>query len=439
MSEALHPRYLAVWLYGRLCGHLCEAGGNVRFVPSEAFRADPQRPTLSLSISVPTEAGRRATAEVFDNPFHPALYNTGHALPPYFAGLLPEGELRKRLELTRHNPGDRDDFGVLASAGEDLPGAVVVLPADLDTLPAAVRAYGVTGGADNLEICVVEGATQGAASVSGMQNKLALSTAEQGRRYTLPSRGRLSDVIAKLPARGDDSQIINESICMRLAAAAGVDVAASTVLPLSTIEVDGLAASLGEHLRYLAVDRFDRTPGARIHAEDACQVLGRMPAAKYAGPDAYVQFVAVLYRLSQSGVEHVRQFFLRQAVNALIGNSDAHLKNFSVIYPNGRLPALSPAYDIVCVAALPGFAAYGQNVAIDRLQREETLATYERIAEQAGVPRRIATAAVKDAVAQARAHWPRLLDELDAPPVLRSVIGERLEGLSLAREVRPRA
>jgi serine/threonine-protein kinase HipA len=223
-------------------------------------------------------AGRKATAEVLDNPFHPAVYSTGHELPPYFAGLLPEGELRKRLEATRSNPDDKDDFGILASAGNDLPGAVVIVPADIGALPEYARTYGVTGGADNLEIAVVEGATQGAASVSGVQNKLALSTVLQDKRYTLPAKGRLSDIIAKLPARNDDSQVFNESISMQLAAAAGVHVAPTRVLPVSTIEVEGLVESLGENLHYLAVDRFDRTPAGRVHAEDGCQMLGRMPA-----------------------------------------------------------------------------------------------------------------------------------------------------------------
>lgn len=436
MSFELHPRFLEVRLYGRLCGYLCEAGGNVRFVPSEAYRGDAERPTLSLSITVPTEAGRKATSEVLDNPFHPAVYSAGHELPPYFAGLLPEGELRQRLEATRSNPDDKDDFGILASAGHDLPGAVVVTPADLDALPQYVRAFGVTGGADNLEIAVVEGATEGAASVSGVQNKLALSTLRKGERYTLPTKGKLSDIIAKLPAANDDSQVFNEYIAMRLAAAAGVNVAPARVLPLSTIDVEGIAASLGPDLHYLAVDRFDRTPAGPVHAEDGCQMLGRMPAKKYASVDAYIQLVATLFRLSPSGTENVRQFFLRQAVNTLIGNSDAHLKNFSVIYRNGILPELSPAYDIVCVAALRGFAGYGQNVAIDRLQRQETLATYEIIAEKAGVPRRIATAAVREAVALAHANWPGLLTELNAPATIRDVIVERLETLPLARSGR---
>ena len=62
----------------------------------------------------------------------------------------------------------------------------------------------------------------------------------------------------------------------------------------------------------------------------------------------------------------MRQFFIRQTVNTLLGNSDAHLKTFSVLYHNGLMPELSPAYGIVCVAALPGFQGFGTNVAIDQ-------------------------------------------------------------------------
>lgn len=439
MSNELHPRYLEVRLYDQLCGYLCEAGGNVRFVPSEEFRGDVNRPTLSMSITIPTAEGAGATAEIFGNASHAAIYNTGYELPPYFSGLLPESELRKRLEATRSNPDDKDDFGILASAGHDLPGAVVVDPADIDLLPQYARTFGVTGGADNLEIAVVEGATEGAASVSGVQNKLALSTAQKGKRYTLPAKGKLSDIIAKLPAKNDDSQVFNEYIAMQLAGSAGVTVAPTQILPLSTIQVDSLASALGDGLHYLAVDRFDRGPTGRIHAEDGCQMLGRMPAKKYADGSAYAKLVAVLYRLSPSSVENARQFFLRQAVNTLLGNCDAHLKNFSVVYRNGRLPELSPAYDIVCVTALPGFASYGQNVAIDRLQRQETLSTYESIAKDAGIPTRIATAAVKDAISCAKSLWPTLLDNLEAPASIKAVIEARLADLPLAQAVKARA
>jgi len=434
VTDDLRPRYLTVSLHGILCGYLCEAGHTTRFVPGEQFRGDPGRPTLSLSLTIP--GNEALTATILSNPFHPALYNTRGELPPYFAGLLPEGELRKRLEATRHHPADRDDFGVLAAAGEDLPGALVVRPADIDALPDYVRTVGVTGGADNLEIAVVEGATEGAASISGVQNKLALSTANNGKRYTMPTHGRLSDLIAKLPARNDDSQIFNEYVSMQLAQAAGVAVAVCKPQPLTTIDVPGLADALGDGMHFLAVDRFDREPGGRVHAEDGCQILTRMPARKYAANDAYVALVRLLDRLSVRGIEDVRQFFMRQAVHTLLGNSDAHLKNFSFLYRNGAMPELSPAYDIVSVAALPGFAAFGQNVAIDVLQRKQTLETYRDFAREARIAERIALAAVKDAVTMAQERWPALLESLPTPPAMKTVVLERLRTLPLAQLAR---
>src|ERR1700754_1175840 len=102
MTDGLHPRYLEVGLYGEIVGYLCELDGNCRFVPSERFKAASGQPTLSLSLSIPGEPA--VAAQIFANAFHPALYNSYGQLPPFFAGLLPEGDLRKRLEATRHNP-----------------------------------------------------------------------------------------------------------------------------------------------------------------------------------------------------------------------------------------------------------------------------------------------------------------------------------------------
>ncbi len=158
-----------------------------------------------------------------------------------------------------------------------------------------------------------------------------------------------------------------------------------------------------------------------------------MPNKKYADRKYYINFLRVLDRLSVRGIEDVRQFFIRQAVNTLLGNSDAHLKNFSVIYHNGIQPELSPAYDIVSVASLPNFSGYAVNVAIDKNQYQETLATYSEIAKAAKISSRIAEAAVKHAVQAAQEYWPQALIDLKAAPVLVKVITDRLATLPLAK------
>jgi serine/threonine-protein kinase HipA len=432
MNEPLAPRYLEVWLHGHHAGWLCEAGRATRFVAAEPYLANMQRPTISLSMTVPKE--EKLTQETLANRFDPAVYRERGELPPFFAGLLPEGALRRRLAATRKHQRDMDDFGVLASAGEDLPGAVKVIPANLDKLTAAARTYGVTGGADNLEIYVPEEAAEGAASLSGVQDKIALSHVRNGKRFCLPVRGTLSDLIAKLPLARDDSQVLNEYTCMQLAAMAGVNVAHCRPLPMHEIgDHPELVDALGPDTRFLAVDRFDRGPSGPVHMEDACQLLTMMPSQKYAGAAQFVKLVQVLNRFSSRGIEDVRQFFIRQAVNTLIGNSDAHLKNFSVLFNDGIMPELSPAYDIVCVTALTGFRGFATNVAIDKLQREETLDTYAAIARRAGISERIARAAVKQTVSLAKERWPKALREMEVGDAVRTQILDRLATLPLAR------
>lgn len=432
MSDQLLPRYLDVFLHGRQIGWLCEAGRVTRFIASDDYMAEARRPTLSMSMTVPGEDD--LTRKTLTSYFDQALYRERGELPPFFAGLLPEGALRRRLAATRKDPRDMDDFGVLAAAGEDLPGAVQVLPANLDKLTATARAFGVTGGADNLEIGVPEQAAEGAASLSGVQDKLALSSARNGQRYCMPVKGTLSDLIAKLPVANDDTQVFNEYACMQLAALAGVNIAQCR--PVAMREITGrpaLVEALGADTHFLAVDRFDRGPGGAVHMEDACQLLRLMPAQKYAGRDYFVSLVQVLNRFSTRGIEDVRQFFIRQTVNTLIGNADAHLKNFSVLYPNGLMLELSPAYDIVCVAALPGFQGFGTNVAIDQYQRRETVDDYVAVARSAGISDRIAKTAVKQTVALARELWPKALADLGAPDAVRTEILRRLETLPLAQ------
>jgi serine/threonine-protein kinase HipA len=432
MSNELLPRYLDVFLQGQHIGWLCEAGRVTRFIASDDYVANARRPTLSISMTVPGED--ELTRKTLTNYFDKAVYRERGELPPFFAGLLPEGALRRRLAATRKDPRDMDDLGVLAAAGEDLPGAVQVRPANLDKLTVTARAFGVTGGSDNLEIGVPEQAAEGAASLSGVQDKMALSSAQNGQRYCMPVKGTLSDLIAKLPVKGDDSQVFNEYACMQLAAQAGVNIAqCRTVQMREMVGRDELVAALGPNTHFLAVDRFDRGPTSAVHMEDACQLLRLMPGQKYAGREHFVRLVQVLNRFSTRGIEDVRQFFIRQVVNTLLGNSDAHLKNFSVLYHNGVMPELSPAYDIVCVAALPGFQGFGTNVAIDKYQRKETVDDYLAVAKSAGISERIAKAAVKQTVNLAKELWPHALAKLNVPAAVRTEVLDRLATLPLAK------
>ncbi|MGI4848388.1 MAG: HipA domain-containing protein [Janthinobacterium lividum] len=100
----------------------------------------------------------------------------------------------------------------------------------------------------------------------------------------MPVRGTLSDLVAKLPLKIDDSEVLNEYACLQLAALAGVNIAQCRKVPMHEMAGrDELVATLGRDTHFLAVDRFDHGLGSAVQMEDACQLLRLMPNQKYAG------------------------------------------------------------------------------------------------------------------------------------------------------------
>jgi serine/threonine-protein kinase HipA len=136
----------------------------------------------------------------------------------------------------------------------------------------------------------------------------------------------------------------NEFFCMRLAAAAGLQVA----------EVDRAETVSG--LPYLIVTRYDRDltqePVRRLHQEDLCQALGKLPSEKYQqeGGPGVVEAMALIDDVSTAPARDRPQLWLALVFNVLIGNCDAHGKNYSLLY-DSRAPSLAPLYDLVSTVA----------------------------------------------------------------------------------------
>ena len=149
----------------------------------------------------------------------------------------------------------------------------------------------------------------------------------------------------------------NEFAIMRLAKAIGIDVPEVELWPRDDIDDLGPGVwTSGEPLAYV-VRRFDRSPGGRIHIEDFAQVLGCFGA----GEEKYRSTVESLAAIAYRGRDRasLREMVRRTVFNLLIGNGDAHLKNWSLIYPDRKIARLSPAYDLVCTAAYPDLADLG--------------------------------------------------------------------------------
>jgi len=110
---------------------------------------------------------------------------------------------------------------------------------------------------------------------------------------------------------------------------------------------------------FLLVERYDRvldTRGnrQRIHQEDFCQALGVVPEMKYqneGGPDLK-QCFELVRRHTRPSATQVLRLFDYVIFNALIGNHDAHAKNFSLLYTS-TTPVLAPLYDALSTAIYP--------------------------------------------------------------------------------------
>ena len=169
--------------------------------------------------------------------------------------------------------------------------------------------------------------------------------------------GRTGTGSSRLPTESTRGLPTNEFAIMRLAKAIGIDVPEVELWPRDDIDDLGPGVwTSGEPLAYV-VRRFDRSPGGRIHIEDFAQVLGRFGA----GEGKYRSMVETVAAIAYRGWDRasLREMVRRSVFNLLVGNGDAHLKNWSLIYPDRRVARLSPAYDLVCTAAYPNHADLG--------------------------------------------------------------------------------
>jgi len=405
-------------------GYLSQYGDILRVSFDESYIRNPQRPTLSLSYQGADEA---ATQQILASARDARLVRTDGRWPVYFQNLLPEGHNRDRLARERGCSPD-DEFELLAAAGHDLMGALEVEPVPAqEGIPGVVRHWHTTQGLDVLEPGFVEYPVADAASLPGVVTKF--SAVQDGRRYTVHRQGAAGSVILKLPTTAHPDLVANEYTGYQLCKALGLNVADATVITRAEAE-------LPETVPFndiLAVQRFDHLPGgARVHMEEFNQVLGYTPRQKYGKGilQDWATMLRVLNRLSRQPVQDTREFLARMVAFILMGNTDAHLKNWALIYPDGRVPQLAPLYDPVCVAAFfEGVPEnqYAVNRAIDQTLRAFGWADMEALLKSAGllrVPRHLAL--LRDTVATARQDWPRLLQ--DAPPSMRTVVAQRLAG-----------
>lgn len=366
-------------------------------------------------------ADRPVLGQIFeDNPNQP--HRTRQGVPSWFANLLPEGPLR-RLIAERAGVHERRSLFLLGLLGDDLPGAVVVHPsADVGSDDEEWQAHTIDA---NAELRF---------SLAGMQLKFSALRSDRG--LTIPTQGRGGNWIVKLPDQRYDGVPENEHSMLELARRSDITVPAARLVEVADIE--GLPDNvLASDRRALAVERFDRgADGSRVHIEDFAQVLGLPPSEKY-GATNYDTIARVLAALCTD--EDLDEFIRRLVFMVGIGNSDAHAKNWSLIYPDGRTARLAPAYDLVAVSLYEKIdprlkARLALKLADKDTAETITEATFRRLAQRAHLDEERTITVVRTHVTAMQNAWATLRETpntLDRQ--LSELLDERFANLPLFR------
>jgi serine/threonine-protein kinase HipA len=316
---------LEVFLHGR---HLGTLGGT------------SIRPELRYDTAIVNEYGAGSVLLSLSLPLSPKKI-TGPAVYNFFDGLLPEGQVRAHLAHL-HGVPTTDVMGLLEALGSDCAGAIQVLPQGQEppavAAPLPMTRKEVVSAVESLPTWELPDDFTITTSLGGVQSKILLS--QEGNDWSWPAAGAPSTHIIKPdPLDSPVPHLLQaEDWALRLAAASG--------LPASEAWLE----TFGERLAII-VARYDRQPGGRrIHQEDFTQALALGSNAKYEGGTAGS---SRLSSLVDTAVPHVRDMAsFRSALlqyitlNLVIGNGDAHSKNYSLIIRDGGEVLLAPMYDI---------------------------------------------------------------------------------------------
>jgi serine/threonine-protein kinase HipA len=366
---------LVVYLCGQRAGRLIRKDdGNLQFRYDSSYDG----PAVSHAMPLQGEA-------------HPHA-----ACIAVFGGLLAEGASRealaRNLGISRQN-----DFALIEELGGDCAGAISVLPVGA-ALPTEPRARELDS--DELDRVISElpqrplGANPAEGirlSLAGAQPKLPVILDGSSTSLPMNAAAATTHIIKPEPERFP-GLVDNEAFCMELAHAVDLPVAATS------------KQTSRSGRQYLLVTRFDRDltvePIRRLHQEDVCQALGRSSETKYQseGGPSVAETVELLRDASSVPARDLPTLWRALVFNWLIGNCDAHAKNFSLLYDGGS-PTLAPLYDLVSTAAYPELTKrLAMSIDGARDLEEITTASWEQLATQVGYSARFAREATNTLV-----------------------------------------
>lgn len=393
------------------------------FTYDESYLKMPS--AMPLSLSLPLSARRY----------------TGYEAMPFFEGLLPEGDVREAVARQFHVSAMRP-MELIRVLGKDCAGDVVVLEeGDSYDLPEEAAYVPLPSALEEIARYPYGAISRLRAeyrlSLAGGQEKIALfhdDRAPLSEGWFAPLAGAPSSHIIK-PQATDRFPFLalNEFICMEAARAMGFDVPDTALVP-------------GEHPLFV-VRRYDRESaeesgdGApqmlrRVHQEDFCQAIGLTSGEKYETQKTHHarDMAAILVGYAARPIEALGELFRRIALNYLIGNCDAHLKNYSLFLREGAAVSLAPVYDVVCTTIYDGrFGGelsrsmgirIGDHLNIDRVTSDDFIL----LARDMRQPKRVAATILEELAGLLEAAF-------DAAAIESSKVGANNDAYAMAQRI----
>lgn len=324
-------RMLDVYLQDVLVGCLEQAeGGDLAFTYDVDY-LDAASYGISLSLPLQRDAIKGAQVKAF------------------FSGLLPEESVRDRLAKYL-GLSEKNAFALLEAVGGDCAGALALYPQG-DKPPKTSGGVEVLDDKRLHEVLdlikrrpMLVGDDGYRLSLAGAQDKLAVGF-KDGHVLLIKGGAPTTHILKPIIERVKDSAH-NEVFCMKLAKIVGLDVPEA-------------ALHFVDDMPYYLVERYDRQIGevgtiTRIHQEDFCQALGIAPEIKYereGGPNIAACQEVITQYAARPAADQIKLLNI-VIFNYLVGNADAHGKNFSLLY-QGKKPELAPAYDLLSTAIYP--------------------------------------------------------------------------------------
>ena len=390
---------LSVYFGESLAGHLESTAEKGIIFSYDVSYLDSGHPPISLSL-----------------PLSDVEYSQKKCLP-FFEGLLPEGDVKRRISDFLHI-SETSTLKLLQDLGGECAGMISILPEG--EINRTKNSYDFS--LDNYEPLAKEklseyiknintrpllkAKAQLRLSLAGAQEKLPLVYKDS--EFYLPQKGAPSTHIIKPTGQGELSDLsANEYICMKLAERSGLRVPRTELMQIEGSE-------------FLLIERYDRICQknriSRIHQEDICQALGVLSDFKYQndGGPSIADICDLLKTKTSIPLLELRAFLQYVLFNFIIGNCDAHGKNYSLILQDNFVK-LAPIYDTVCTLIYPNLTQklsmkIGKHVEIKKINCDD----FAILAEQFGLKTKI----VVDTYCELVEKLSRGLDYVKADPAL---------------------